>query len=88
LKEVHVMAEKNLTTEKLEERAKLIPKLTAIRAIGDLLCQAADTIRQGRSEFHEDTLASIGYHLEDMATEALVILRYEKPRPKPEGGGE
>lgn len=72
-----------------EEIDKIIDNLSAIRAIGDLLCTAADSVGQGRSELHEKTLIAIGMHLEDMATEGLVILRYEEPRPQATAqGGE
>lgn len=73
-----------MDTECEKCRMELIDRFTAIRAIGDLLTAAADSVGQGRSELHGETLASIGVHLEDMATEALVILKYERPRIKPD----
>jgi hypothetical protein len=76
-------AQDSTTTDLLQERTEVIQRLTAIRAIGDLLTAAADSVGKGRSELHEQTLASLGMHLEDLATEALVILRHEKPRPAP-----
>lgn len=89
------MAENHLTTEKgrewpsMEEINKVIGNLSAIRAIGDLLCAAADSVGQNRNEFHEKTLVAIGMHLEDMATEGLVILRWDNPKPQAaaQGGG-
>jgi hypothetical protein len=60
----------------------VIPALRTIRAIGDLLTAAADSVGQGRNEFHESTLAEIGCHLEDLATEALATLRWEEPKPQ------
>ena len=82
------MAENHLTTEKgrewpsMEEIDKVIGNLSAIRAIGDLLCAAADSVGQNRNELHEKTLVAIGMHLEDMATEGLVILRWDNPKPQ------
>ena len=51
-----------------------------IRAIADLLTMAADAVEADRSEFHELTLTQIGLHLEDLATESLVLLG-EESRP-------
>ena len=84
------MAEKDFTTEGGRERPtfqeiqKLMDNLRVIRATADLLCMAADTEAQGRQEFLKHTLSEIGEHLEELATEALVILRYEGPRSAPE----
>ena len=80
------MAGKDFTTKNskewptTEEIQKVIDSLKTVRAIGDLLTAAADTLNQGRYELHENTLENIGMHLEDMATEGLVILRHEEPR--------
>jgi hypothetical protein len=82
------MAEKDSTTKRgrewptTNEINKVTDNLSAIRAIGDLLCTAMDSVGQNRSELHENTLVAIGLHLEDLATEGLVILRYEEPRPQ------
>ena len=51
-----------------------------IRAIADLLTVAADSVESGRSGFHELTLAQTGMHLEDLATETLILLG-EESRP-------
>jgi hypothetical protein len=67
------------TTKEID---KVIAGLRAIRAIGDLLTAAADSVGQNRTEFHKSTLAEIGAHLEDLTTEALVILKWENPRPQ------
>jgi hypothetical protein len=56
--------------------------LRAVRASGDLLTAAIDSVTQGRTELHEDTLIDLGSHLEDLATQGLVILGYEAPRPQ------
>lgn len=77
------MAEMNFTTKGI---ITVTENLVAIRAIGDLLTAAADSVSEGRSLLHDKTLAAIGYHLEDLATGGLVILSYQKPQPKPEGG--
>lgn len=79
------MAEQDFTTKEwpsMEEINEVIGALRAIRAIGDLLCMAADTAGQHRATFREDTLAEVGVHLEDLTTEALVILRWENPKPQ------
>lgn len=94
------MAEKDSTTKRgqewptFDEIEKIIANLKAIRMMGDLLCAAMDSVRQERSELHEDTLVEIGAHLEDLATEGLVILRWDEPKTPaepqvaPEGGAE
>lgn len=64
-----------------KEIYKVIGNLRAIRAASDLLCMAADTDQEGRAEFRRDTLADIGVHLEDLATEALELLRWEGEKP-------
>lgn len=74
-----------------QELSKVMENLRAIRATADLLCMAADTAREDRQEFLENTLADIGEHLEELATEGLVILRYEGSMKRaaqaaPEGG--
>jgi hypothetical protein len=80
------MAEKDSTTKKgpewltHQEIQKLMGNLRAIRATADLLCAAGDSIAQGRSTLFNDTLAELAEHLEELATEGLVILRYEGPR--------
>jgi hypothetical protein len=61
---------------------ELISILRAVRVSGDLLTGAADSVSQGRNEFHQNTLADLGCHLEDLATKGLVILGYENPKPQ------
>jgi predicted ArsR family transcriptional regulator len=65
---------------------KLMENFRAIRATADLLCAAADSLRQERADLLDTTLEEIGEHLEDLATEGLVILRYEEPRHQAQGG--
>ena len=82
------MAEQDSTTKRgrewptTEEIDEVIAGLRAIRAIGDLLTAAADSVGKGRSELHEQTLVAVGMHLEDLTTEALVILRWDNPKPQ------
>jgi len=83
------MAENDSTTKlsfTFEEIGKVKASLIAIRGIGDLLTGAADSIRHGRYNLLDSTLEDIGMHLEDMAAEGLVILRYDSAKPTPEGG--
>lgn len=90
------MAEKDSITTKQKgihwadpEVQKVIAGLRAIRAIGDLLCMAAYAVKKNAGELHESTLAEIGAHLEDLTTEALVILNYESRKPQAAApGGE
>lgn len=82
------MAEKDSTTFDWREAAeKIIPILRAVRATGDLLSAASVSIDEGYT-LYKDTLSDLGSHLEDLAQEGLVILKYDNPRPAPEGGGE
>ena len=87
------MAESNSTTGKAGQGGlwwtdlqgqELITILRAIRVSGDLLNGAADSVSQGRNEFHEHTLADLGCHLEDLATKGLVILGYEDAKEEAE----
>ena len=61
---------------------EVISILRAVRVSGDLLTGAADSVSQGRNEFHQHTLADLGCHLEDLATKGLVILGYDNPKPQ------
>jgi hypothetical protein len=63
----------------------LINILRAIRATGNLLNLVEDP-----SELDEDTLVDLGRHLEDLATEGLVICGYEnsKEKPEPQAAGQ
>ena len=61
----------------LQKFLRIIDNQRNIRAVADLLTAAADSIEAGRSEFHQLTLAQIGVHLEDLATESLVLLGEE-----------
>lgn len=66
----------------------VISILRAVRAFGSLLIGAG----HNRDAMHQDTIVDTGSHLEDLATQGLVILGYESPKgePKaqaaPEGG--
>ena len=81
------MAEQDTTTTGKEQKGfdwfhasqEVIPILRAIRASGNLL-----TLVEDPSELEENTLVDLGGHLEDLATQGLVILRYENPKEKPE----
>lgn len=85
------MAEQDSTT-KTEAQAglrwggpqvqELISILRTVRAAGDLLCAAS--VAQERYVLHEATLIDLGTHLEDLATEGLVILRYDNPKEEAE----
>lgn len=87
------MAEQDSTTGKAGRRVlwwtdpqaqELISVLRAVRVSGDLLNGAADSVSQGRNEFHQNTLADLGCHLEDLATKGLVILGYENAKEEAE----
>lgn len=93
------MAEQDFTTKNKErgglwwttpQAQELISILRAVRATGDLLNLAGDTVKQGRQAMCDNTLIDLGDHLEDLATEGLVILGYEgpkeEPQAEPEGG--
>jgi len=90
------MAEQDSTTTKQEQKGihwsdsegqEVIGNLLAVRAIGDLMCMASYTA--SRSGFRDVTLAGIGMHLEKLTAEALVILRWENPKPQAAAqGGE
>lgn len=83
------MAGKDSTTFDWREAAeKIIPILRAVRAAGDLLCAAS--VAQETYTLHEATLVDLGSHLEDLAAEGLVILRYDSPKEeaKPQAVGQ
>jgi hypothetical protein len=67
------MAEKDSTTE-------LIDIARSIRGIGDLLYN----LTPDHSFMRDDTLQNIGNTLDNLATQALVILRYEDEEPEPQ----
>ncbi len=77
-------SEHSITDKLLKEHQEVIERFKAIRSIGELLSMAADSEGQGRNEFGEDTLAEIGIHINNLATEGLVILNYEGPKGEPE----
>jgi hypothetical protein len=63
----------------------LIEIARSIRAIGDLLSNLPNDL----SFMRDDTLANVGMTLDDLATRALVILRYEDAKePQAPKGGE
>jgi hypothetical protein len=64
------------------EVQELISILRTIRAAGDLLCAAS--VAQETYTLHADTLVDLGSHLEDLAAEGLVILRYDSPKEEAE----
>jgi hypothetical protein len=91
------MAEQDSTTKHKERGVihwsdpqvqEVISILRMVRATGDLLTAAADSVIRGRSILHKDTLIDLGMHLEDLATNGLVILGYENPKEAPEPQAE